>query len=59
MYMANANLGTPIPTFTFANAHPATTGYWQASSDGGVFAYGSASFFGSQGTTHLNRPIVA
>jgi len=27
-------------------------------SDGGIFAYGDAGFFGSQGATPLNKPIV-
>jgi hypothetical protein len=27
-------------------------------SDGGVFGFGDAPFFGSPGTVHLNRPIV-
>jgi hypothetical protein len=26
--------------------------------DGGVFAYGDASFHGSAGGTHLNSPVV-
>jgi len=34
-------------------------GYWLAASDGGVFSYGDAGFFGSMGGTRLNRPIVA
>ena len=34
-------------------------GYRMASADGGVFAYGTAGFFGSQGATPLNKPIVA
>jgi len=33
-------------------------GYWMAASDGGVFAFGLAEFFGSMGGTRLNRPIV-
>jgi hypothetical protein len=32
-------------------------GYWLAGSDGGVFNYGDASFFGSAGATPLNRPV--
>src|SRR6202521_1352714 len=33
-------------------------GYWMVASDGGVFSYGDAHFFGSTGNTRLNRPIV-
>ncbi len=34
-------------------------GYWLASADGGVFAEGSAPFFGSLGSLRLQGPIVA
>ena len=33
-------------------------GYWLVASDGGVFTFGDAAFFGSTGDIHLNRPIV-
>jgi hypothetical protein len=33
-------------------------GYWLVASDGGIFAYGDAQFFGSTGAIHLNKPIV-
>lgn len=33
-------------------------GYWMGASDGGVFAYGDAGFFGSAGDLTLNAPIV-
>ena len=36
----------------------AGTGYQLVASDGGVFNYGSAGFFGSTGGLHLNAPIV-
>ena len=34
------------------------TGYWLAASDGGIFTYGDAGFFGSTGDIVLNKPIV-
>jgi lysophospholipase L1-like esterase len=33
-------------------------GYWLVASDGGVFAFGDAAFYGSMGGTHLNAPII-
>ena len=39
-------------------ATPDGKGYWLVASDGGVFAFGSARFFGSTGAIHLNQPIV-
>jgi len=37
---------------------PSGSGYWEVATDGGIFAFGDASFFGSTGAIHLNRPIV-
>ena len=33
-------------------------GYWLVGSDGGVFTFGGAGFYGSTGAVHLNQPIV-
>lgn len=33
-------------------------GYWQVASDGGVFTFGAARFYGSTGAMRLNRPVV-
>ena len=33
-------------------------GYWEVASDGGIFSFGDATFYGSMGGQHLNRPIV-
>jgi SpoIID/LytB domain protein len=33
-------------------------GYWLVASDGGIFSYGDAGFFGSTGAIALNKPIV-
>jgi hypothetical protein len=39
-------------------ATPDGKGYWLVASDGGVFAFGDAHFWGSMGGTHLNKPVV-
>jgi hypothetical protein len=41
-----------------AASTPDGKGYWLAASDGGVFTYGDAGFFGSHGGSPLNMPIV-
>jgi hypothetical protein len=33
-------------------------GYWQVASDGGIFTFGSAGFYGSTGSMSLNKPVV-
>lgn len=33
-------------------------GYWLVASDGGIFSFGDAQFYGSTGSIHLNQPIV-
>ena len=39
-------------------ATPDGGGYWLVASDGGIFSYGDAAFFGSRGGQPLNKPIV-
>ena len=39
-------------------ATPDGGGYWLVASDGGVFAFGDAGFYGSTGGTALNAPVV-
>jgi len=39
-------------------ATPDGGGYWLVASDGAIFTFGSASFYGSLGGTALNAPIV-
>ena len=39
-------------------ATPDGDGYWLVASDGGIFAFGDATFHGSTGGTPLNEPIV-
>jgi hypothetical protein len=33
-------------------------GYWLVASDGGVFTFGDAPFYGSTGNVHLDAPVV-
>ncbi|MHB8220786.1 MAG: hypothetical protein ACYDHU_10780, partial [Acidimicrobiales bacterium] len=37
---------------------PTGQGYWLVASDGGIFSFGAARFYGSTGSMVLNRPIV-
>ena len=37
---------------------PDDGGYFMASTDGGIFSFGDAQFYGSMGGKHLNEPIV-
>jgi len=37
---------------------PSGRGYWMVASDGGIFTFGDAQFYGSTGSMRLNKPIV-
>jgi outer membrane protein assembly factor BamB len=51
--------GTPPAKPIVGIAGTRARGYWLGASDGGVFSFGpSAHFYGSEGGTHLNKPIV-
>ena len=39
-------------------ALPDGGGYWLVASDGGVFSFGDAGYFGSMGAVHLDAPVV-
>ncbi len=47
-----------VPGAGGAPAAPSGLGYWLVASDGGIFTYGDAGFFGSAGSIPLNKPIV-
>jgi WD40-like Beta Propeller Repeat len=47
----------PPPTVGAAST-PNGNGYWAVASDGGVFTFGDAQFFGSMGGNPLNEPVV-
>jgi hypothetical protein len=37
---------------------PDDDGYWLVATDGGIFSFGDADFYGSTGAIRLNKPIV-
>ena len=43
---------------TYGQTPQLNEGYWFVASDGGIFTHGAAGYFGSQGATPLNKPIV-
>ena len=47
-----ASAATPVAHTTGVSA------YWLVASDGGIFSFGGAPFYGSTGNIHLNQPIV-
>jgi hypothetical protein len=53
---AATSSGISFPAVGVAEAGGA--GYWVSASDGGIFSYGDAKFFGSTGALHLNEPVV-
>ena len=46
------------PPMVGAASIPSGNGYWTVASDGGVFTFGDAPFFGSMGEKPLNEPVV-
>ncbi len=54
---AQSGLQLTRPTIGMA-ATPDGRGYWLVASDGGIFNYGDATFYGSAGGMQLNQPIV-
>ncbi len=49
---------TPASSPTCPGPPTPPPGYWQVASDGGVFTFGSAGFYGSTGSMRLNKPVV-
>jgi predicted lipoprotein with Yx(FWY)xxD motif len=52
---APATLNKPVVGMA---ATPDGKGYWLVASDGGIFSFGDAMFFGSTGAVVLNKPVV-
>jgi len=55
LYSFSAAAGPTSPPGAKA---PPGAGYWEVAGDGGIFTFGAAGFFGSEGAVHLARPIV-
>ncbi len=55
--IVTATSGSSIPTVADRYLY-ALPGYWLVASDGGLFGFGNAGFFGSAGDLTLNKPIV-
>jgi len=50
----------PAVRFTATTPTPPAPapGYWEVASDGGIFSFGNAPFYGSMGSAVLNEPVV-
>jgi hypothetical protein len=58
LYVASVGFSSGVPYFDPYDQTLPNAGYWQVGTDGGVFTFGSASYYGSTGNIHLNKPIV-
>lgn len=55
---ATFTYGSPPPPPVTTSSSASTHGYWLVGSDGGIFTFGSAQFYGSTGSLKLQRPVV-
>ena len=55
---ASAPSNVVVPNSAAGSGQPQPPGAWMVASDGGIFALGSAGFYGSKGGQHLDKPIV-
>jgi hypothetical protein len=54
-----AAIGTAVATSTQPAAAASTVpSYWLVATDGGIFSFGGAPFYGSTGSIALNKPVV-
>ncbi len=60
-YYGPATLGNLPGGMTLAGDQPSggVGGYWVNATDGGIFSFGNAQFYGSTGSIRLNQPVVA
>ena len=57
VYAYSGSAGLPGPPAPPPPAPP-NSSYWLTASDGGIFTFGNAGFFGSAGSIPLNKPVV-
>ncbi len=57
VYAYSGSAGIPGPPSPPPPAPP-NSSYWLTASDGGIFTFGNAGFFGSAGSLPLNKPVV-
>ena len=50
--------GTRAPDLESVATFSGGAGYWLSATDGGIFSFGDAQFYGSTGNIKLNQPIV-
>jgi hypothetical protein len=58
VYAFSGSAGLPGPPSPPPPAPPKSS-YWMVASDGGIFTFGNAGFYGSAGSLPLNKPVVA
>jgi hypothetical protein len=58
LFISHADIPTITGTAIGIAASSSNTGYWIAASDGGVFAEGTAPYYGSMGGKSISAPIV-
>ncbi len=58
VYAFSGSAGLPGPPSPPPPAPP-NSSYWMVASDGGIFTFGNAGFYGSAGSLVLNKPVVA
>ena len=65
-YLRSATPGSTARPATLRSTNPSSawpppptdSGYWLVASDGGIFTFGDATFYGSTGNVALNKPVV-
>ncbi len=57
-FAATNRVKVNAPAVAIANAG-STSKYWIATTDGGIFSQGGATFYGSMGGKHLNQPVTS